>query len=103
MDVHRAIEILKVHRKFIADINVDALVAHKMGIEALEKQIRKKLILKPFHDIMRQQACYDVNCVCGQNYMILEHKNDNDKGKRFKDFSETFEYCYKCGQKLDWN
>ena len=40
MDIKRAIKILKGRDKFVADINLDAKIAYKMAIEALEAQQR---------------------------------------------------------------
>lgn len=42
-DIERAIETLKVRKKFVADINIDAIVAYDLAIEALEKQSQKEM------------------------------------------------------------
>ena len=39
MDTKEAIEIIKSRSRFVAEINIDAIVAYKMAIGALEKQV----------------------------------------------------------------
>lgn len=73
----------------------------KVAISALEKQIPKKPLIKPFHELMRQKTCYEVDCPsCGYNHLILEF--ENDKKRRFAEYGEYFKNCYNCGQKIDW-
>lgn len=46
ISTERAIEILKLRSRFVADVNIDAIISYKMAIEALEKQIPKKPIIR---------------------------------------------------------
>lgn len=71
-------------------------------INALEKQIPKKPIIKPFNELMRMKVCHHIKCPsCDYQLNFLEFKND--KERIFKDMSEWSKYCYECGQKLDWD
>jgi len=66
-----------------------------------DKYKAKKVVLKPFNEIMRMKVCHNVNCpTCDYNFMILEF--ENDKTRRFAEYAEYQRYCNKCGQKLDW-
>lgn len=38
MTIDQAINILKARSKFVADVNLDAKIAYRMAIEALERQ-----------------------------------------------------------------
>ena len=49
MTIERAIEILKSRSEFVANMNIDAKVAYKMAIDALEKQLAEKT-----HAIMKE-------------------------------------------------
>ena len=74
----RAIEILKVQRSFLADINIDALISYKLAIDALEKQTSMS-VGRVIIDEHEHETCP----VCGK----FAYSN----------------YCSGCGQKLDWN
>ena len=82
MKIERAIEILKVRIKFIADVNIDTKIAYKMSIESLEKQI-------PLKVEEGTEGGLDWYCKCG-TYL------SQTKNKEIK-------YCINCGQKLDWD
>ena len=82
MKIERAIEILKVRNKFVADDNIDIKTAYKMSIESLEKQIPSKVE-------EGTEGGLDWYCKCG-TYL------SRTKNKEIK-------YCINCGQKLDWD
>lgn len=68
--------------KFFAVHITEAL---KMAIKALEKQIPKKPI---------EDGYYDEPCVCPNCGSNVINEADNDY---------QFNYCYHCGQALDWS
>ena len=81
---------------FDGDQDVKAVVggdketmAMKMAVEAIEKQIPKKLT----HEATLYKCCTCQNC-----------KNGVDEYKEFavKKARVTYTYCHHCGQKLDW-
>ena len=80
MDIERAIEILKIQKSFIADINIDALVAYDMAIKALKKQVNQKGI--PYNS---------AKC-----HKFVECPECN------KDMDKYYNHCHHCGQKVDW-
>ena len=65
--------------------------AFEIAIQALEKQIPKKPIMKPYFDNMEEEylCCH----ACGE---ILTDRIPMDN----KDF---YFHCLNCGQKLDWS
>lgn len=70
---------------------MDALEeAAKMAIQALEKQIAKKPIMKPYFDDMEEE--YLCCPTCGE---ILTDRIPMDN----KDF---YFHCLNCGQKFNW-
>lgn len=77
-------------------------VALVKAMKALDKQAAKKPILKPFNELMRMQICYEILCpTCNYKLNFLEFKGE--KEDKFKEMEEWQDYCYKCGQKPDWN
>lgn len=75
----------------------------KMAIEALEKQMSKIPILKPFNELLRMQKGYEAICPnCGERLIITETKTETKKTiqELIKDYFAN--YCWVCGQKLDW-
>ena len=82
MKIERAIDILKVRNEFVADINIDAKIAYKMSIEALEKQIPSKVE-------EGTEGGLDWFCKCG--YYLSATK------------CKEIKYCVNCGQRLDWD
>lgn len=67
------------------------MYAYEMAIKALEKQIPKKPIMKPYFDDMEEE--YLCCPTCGE---ILTDRIPMDN----KDF---YFHCLNCGQKLDWS
>ena len=65
--------------------------AFQMSINALEKQIPKKPIMKPYYEDMEEE--YLCCPTCGE---ILTDRIPLDN----KDF---YFHCLNCGQKLDWS
>jgi len=77
---HQTIEQVKIHN----EDNYNAYIADCKAIEALEKQIPKKPVLD---DIQHVRYTMNYKCTaCGGKFT----------GRGFAD------YCYHCGQKLDW-
>ena len=64
--------------------------ASRMAIKALEKQIPKKPVMKPYYEDMEEE--YLCCPTCGE---ILTDRIPMDN----KDF---YFHCLNCGQKLDW-
>ena len=64
--------------------------ARDMAINALEKQIQKKPIMKPYYEDMKEE--YLCCPACGE---ILTDRIPMDN----KDF---YFHCLNCGQKLNW-
>lgn len=60
-------------------------IALDLATDALEKQIPKKPI---------EDGYYDLPCVCPNCGSNVANEADNDY---------QFEYCYHCGQKIDWS
>lgn len=87
MEIERAIEILKSRSKFVAEINIDAIVAYKMAIEALEKQI-------PKHPKMNSWCpAYCPSCGSELSENVGDGYYKHWRSKKVCD----------CGQKLNWN
>ena len=99
MTESEAIEKLKNMRLFmqIEDENNDCKFteddykANEMAINALEKQIAKKPIMKPYFEDMEEE--YLCCPTCGE---ILTDRIPFDN----KDF---YFHCLNCGQKFDWS
>lgn len=53
MEIKRAIEILKLRKKFIADINLETLMAYDMAIKALEEKLEEEFVLGDRVEIIR--------------------------------------------------
>ena len=82
-DTERAIKTLEARKKFVADINLDAHIAYNLAIQALEKQIPKKV--KQYNDksiFIYEGVFYCPSC--------QENVSMDDV------------YCCQCGQSLDW-
>ena len=67
----------------------DDYKANEMAIQALEKQISKKLKIEQW---------IDTKCDCG--YEFSKHRGD---GYYSIPLENKTKYCPNCGQKLDWN
>ena len=78
----RAIEILEVQKSYCADINIDAIIAYNIAINAIKQQIA----YKPKQIYLTEEHMSYI-CSCGS---IISTKI------RF-----TL-YCDVCGQRLDW-
>lgn len=63
--------------------------ALKVAIQALEKQIPKKV---------RKEQWIDSKCTCG--YVFSKHHGDGYYSIPYENMTP---YCPKCGQKLDWS
>ena len=92
MTAEEAIELiendLKLHSKDLSSKYKNGL---RMAISALEKQIPKKPIMKPYFEDMEEE--YLCCPTCGE---ILTDRIPMDN----KDF---YFHCLNCGQKLDWS
>ena len=73
------------HRDDFDDVFLQDIEACKMGIQALEKQVLKKPIVK-------------LSYICGKKYYC-------SKCNRYicADYDKKKSYCYNCGQALDWS
>ena len=101
MEIQRVIDILDARRGYVADINIDAIIAYKEAIRALEKQMSKKPTVSNFNDLMRMRTVQRVSCpICDDAIAMIEFKSE--KEKVFKN-NEEYKHCCKCGQKLDWS
>ena len=67
--------------------------AYKMAISALEKQIPKK----PTPQIVKGGKRLIGNGWWGEGTTVYRCPNCNEF------ISRTYDYCYKCGQALDWS
>ena len=89
MEIKEAVNVMKKY----TDISMSKTVieAHNMAIEALEKQIPKKVndVFKSFDVVYGDCPC------CGEIYR-LEPLEDEEKPR-------LPNYCSDCGQKLDWS
>lgn len=87
IDAQRAIEILKVQKSFLADINIDAHMAYKLAIESLEKRIALQVgyteAYQSYYSAGDEAEAYCLEC----DEFVEEEDN----------------YCCECGQKLDWD
>ena len=93
MTESEAIKLIKTNRPTSGYITLNYLKwneALKMAINALEKQIAKKPIMKPYYDDMEEE--YLCCPTCGE---ILTDRIPLDN----KDF---YFHCLNCGQKLNW-
>ena len=83
----------KVHRDDFDDVFLQDIEACKMGIQALEKQVPKK-VKKEFVTVNGCITCFetDVCPVCGNDFYI-------------EDLGQTMYYafCPDCGRALDWS
>ena len=75
----------EIHSRAEKDFAIHITEALKIAIKALEKQIPKKPI---------EDGYYDEPCVCPNCGSNVINEADNDY---------QFEYCYYCGQALDWS
>ena len=93
MTTERAIEILnpehREHNESIEPVNE----ACRMGMSALEKQIPKK----PTPQIVKGGKRLIGNSWWCNGTTIYKCPNCNEF------ISRTYDYCYKCGQALDWS
>jgi hypothetical protein len=74
-----------VHRDDFDDVFLQDIEACKMGIQALEKQVLKKPIVK-------------LSYICGKKYYCSECKH-----YICADCNTKKSYCSNCGQALDWS
>lgn len=77
-EIRNAIRTLKIRKSFCADINIDAIMAYSLAIEALEKQKPKKPSV-----VGMQNKCPNIDC--------------------FESVLGCYTHCSGCGQKIDWN
>jgi len=69
----------------LRDVDKEEIKYYKIIIDALEKQIPKKVIVN-------KDGCRNCpNCYANESWICYE-----------QDVNEPFEYCACCGQKLDW-
>lgn len=86
--VREAIEVIKGYRRLDEYMNnTERLPYCDMAIEALEKQLMKKVEMRTeYRDINGELVCFDGFCPsCGNTV-------NSDRNKS----------CNRCGQKLDW-
>jgi len=86
-EVERAIKTLKVRSGFVADINLNAIMAYKLAIEALEKQLPKK----PLTESYMPTLC-----------PTCEEELSENLGDGYYKISYYLTRCPECGQLLDW-
>lgn len=85
MKTERVIEILTEHSKYISEVNFDAIIAYKLAIKTLEKDIPAKVVTIPCI-YEHEKSGYCGACGLGDVHTINGHN-----------------YCYSCGRKLDWD
>lgn len=83
MQPEKAINILKARLSFVADINIDAIMAYTLAIKSLEKDIAKT----PLPASEKVGEYYNYICP------------NNECGKFVDD---ELHCCDKCGQRLEW-
>ena len=85
IDAQRAIEILKVQKSFLADINIDAHMAYKLAIESLEWPENQTAVAvgKVIIDEQESSGFHETCPTCGK--FVYD------------------DYCSGCGEKLDWD
>ena len=91
MTNEKAIEILKSRLDYVAEINIDAIIAYNLAIKALEKQI-------PQNPIKDDEFLYCPNCEVELNDPYEEYYKDGIENE-FCSFSIFSKYC-DCGQRI---
>lgn len=93
METKIAIGILKNRSEYVADINIDAKIAYKMAIEALEKQISKEVDTDTINKGIGISGEYDIepNMLCPNCKAVVGNYESEEL---------YFDYCPTCGQKL---
>ena len=101
MTEHEAINILQLNTPFVA--SKEANKAVDMAINALEKQIAKKVIVPPCN------ACENELCDCECEHFGKTFIDDfrcptcNSEKVCIAEYDIRHDYCPNCGQKLDWS
>ena len=78
-------------------------IAIEMAINALEKQIAKKVITPPCN------TCEKELCDCKCKHFAVTYRDDykcptcDSNGVYISEYELIFDYCPNCGQKLDWS
>lgn len=88
MKPEKAIEVLKVRSEHVAEINIDAQVAYKLAIEALEKDIPKHVRVKNWSPSECPTCTEKLSELLGDGY--------------YKHY-DHIKRCRKCGQLLKWD
>lgn len=97
-----AIDQLKMQRTFTKGSNAK-VEAIDMGIEALKKQIAKKVITPPCN------SCNKELCDCECKYFAVTYRDNyrcptcDSNGVYMQEYELRFDCCPNCGQKLDWS
>ena len=77
--------------------------AYDVAINALEKQIPKKVITPPCN------TCEKELCDCECKHFAVTYRDDyrcptcDSNGVYISEYELIFDYCPNCGQKLDWS
>ena len=77
--------------------------AFQMAINALEKQIVKKVITPPCN------ACDKELCDCECEHFAVTYRDDyrcptcDSNGVYMQEYELRFDCCHNCGQRLDWS
>ena len=91
---------LKLHSKDLSSKYKNGL---RMAINALEKQIPKKVIIPPCN------SCNKELCDCECEYFDVIYRDDyrcptcDSNGVYMQEYELRFDCCPNCGQKLDWS
>ena len=104
MTENEAIELiendLKLHSKDLSSKYKNGL---RMAINALEKQIPKKVITSPCN------SCNKELCDCECEHFAVTYRDDyrcptcDSNGVYMQEYELRFDCCPNCGQKLDWS
>ena len=101
MTENEAINILQLNTPFVASKDVKQSV--DMAIDALRKQIPKKVIVPPCN------ACEDELCNCTCEYFGKTFIDDfrcptcDSEKVSIAEYDIRNDYCPNCGQKIDWS
>ena len=91
---------LKLHSKDLSGKYKNSL---RMAINALEKQIPKKVIISPCNN------CNKELCDCECEHFVATYRDDyrcptcDSNGVYMQEYELRFDCCPNCGQKLDWS